>query len=89
MDEEVGRNGWTAVSRDAGKIFPKGLHSNKPSPLLVSDIAFPSDDRIVQETIKYAQEKLPRQTFNHSMRVYYFGKAPLSSILTSSIQVCV
>ncbi|EQL03623.1 Cyanamide hydratase, HD-type [Ophiocordyceps sinensis CO18] len=36
---------------------------------------FPHDDAVVADMCEYAKLKLPQQTFNHSMRVYYFATA--------------
>lgn len=66
-------HGWTAVPRDPNVILAGRPYIHSPSPLLVKDIAFPSEDAIVAKAQQYAQEKLPPQTFNHSMRVFYFG----------------
>ncbi|KAI5458774.1 hypothetical protein BGZ63DRAFT_466444 [Mariannaea sp. PMI_226] len=72
---EVAENGWTAVPVDAGAIFTKGPFLNAPEPITVDDIEFPSNDPIVAEVQKYVKEHLPAQTFNHSMRVFYFCTA--------------
>jgi cyanamide hydratase len=71
--DTIALHGWTAVAVDAKAILNGRPYINKPEPLLVKDIAFPSDDPIVTQIHAYAKEKLPPQTFNHSMRVYYFG----------------
>ncbi|KND91940.1 Cyanamide hydratase [Tolypocladium ophioglossoides CBS 100239] len=72
---EVTQNGWHAVPLDAGRIFNGRPYINKPGPLLVSDIKFPSEDPVVAKVRDFAKEKLPRQTFSHSMRVYYYTTA--------------
>lgn len=71
---EVAQNGWTAVPVDAGKIFKNGPFINRPESLLASEIVFPSADPVVAEVQDYAKKHLQRQTFHHSMRVFYFGK---------------
>ncbi|KAK3938249.1 hypothetical protein QBC46DRAFT_441276 [Diplogelasinospora grovesii] len=75
--DAVALHGWTAVARDADLIFKRQPYLHKPRPLSVSDIAFPSDDPIVEKVQAYAKEKLPPQTYNHSIRVYYFSMAIL------------
>ncbi len=65
---------------DANAIFLGKPYLNKPEPLLFDDIKFPSDDTVVAKVQQYAKEKLPAKTFNHSMRVFYFGKLLLSLI---------
>ena len=73
--DEVLQNGWTAVPLDAGIIFSGKPFINPPEPLLAADIEFPSaKDPIVKQVQEHAQKVLTRQTYNHSMRVYYFGE---------------
>lgn len=71
---EVLLNGWTAVPVDAGQLFKGNTYKNAPTPIKIDDIKFPSDDPIVVKVQGYAKEKLPAETYNHSMRVYYYGK---------------
>lgn len=70
---EVEANGWTAVPIDAMQLFNGKTYRHVPEALLVADMKFPSDDPLVAKVQAYAKEKLPEQTFNHSMRVFYFG----------------
>ncbi|KAL4908495.1 hypothetical protein BDW74DRAFT_147523 [Aspergillus multicolor] len=72
---EVGANGWTAVPVDAGAIFGDKPFINEPKPICLDKICFPSEDSIVSKTAEYAKRVLHPETFNHSMRVYYFGMA--------------
>ncbi|KAF4901403.1 Cyanamide hydratase [Colletotrichum fructicola] len=60
---------------DAGKIFGDKPFLHEPAPISVQDIQFPSDDPVVAETLGYAKDRLHAQTFNHSMRVFYYGRA--------------
>ncbi|POR31509.1 Cyanamide hydratase [Tolypocladium paradoxum] len=69
---ETAQNGWHAVPLDPSRIFNGKPYVNKPGPLLVSDIKFPSEDPVVATVRDFARDKLPRQTFHHSMRVYYY-----------------
>ncbi|KAF6814156.1 cyanamide hydratase [Colletotrichum sojae] len=73
--DEIASNGWTAVPVDAGKIFGDKPFLHAPEPLSVNDIKFPADDPVVAKTLQYAQTRLHAQTFNHSMRVFYYGMA--------------
>ncbi|KAF3811618.1 Cyanamide hydratase [Colletotrichum gloeosporioides] len=72
---DIEANGWTAVPVDAGKIFGDKPFLHEPAPISVQDIQFPSDDPVVAKTLTYAKERLHAQTFNHSMRVFYYGMA--------------
>lgn len=76
--DTVALHGWTAVPRDAKVILAGKPYINKPESLLVKDIKFPSEDPVVASIQEYALEKLSPQTFNHSMRVYYFCRETVS-----------
>ncbi|CAI0649199.1 unnamed protein product, partial [Colletotrichum noveboracense] len=67
---------------DAGKIFGDKPFLHEPAPISVQDIQFPSDDPVVAETLGYAKDRLHAQTFNHSMRVFYYEKASSFSPVT-------
>jgi cyanamide hydratase len=71
--DDIAKHGWTAVPRDSNVIFKTKPISN-PSALEVADMHFPADDPVVAEVQRYAKEHLLEQTYNHSMRVYYWGK---------------
>lgn len=71
---EVAQHGWTAIARDPQIVLSGKSNLHEPAPLLVKDIAFPGDDVLVAQVQAYAKSKLAPQTYNHSMRVYYFGE---------------
>ncbi|ROW09778.1 hypothetical protein VMCG_02164 [Cytospora schulzeri] len=73
--DSLALQGWTAVVRDPKVLLSGKPYINKPSPLLVKDIPFPSDDTLVVKVQEYARDKLTPQTYNHSMRVFYFGES--------------
>jgi len=64
--------GLTAVPAASKSILPKPPSTTKPYP--ISSTSVPSTP-LAKRIQAYAQEKLPRQTFHHSMRVYHFGLA--------------
>jgi cyanamide hydratase len=71
-NQELTANGWIAVHRS----FSKGLlnvDQNSPAKISVADVKLPKSD-LVRTTYEYAMKELPEKTFNHSMRVYYYGK---------------
>jgi len=72
----VALHGWTAVPVDPEAILHGKPYIHEPKPILVRDIAFPSSDPLVVRVQRYAQEKLPVQTYNHSMRAFYWGLSP-------------
>ncbi|UKZ55060.1 hypothetical protein TrVGV298_008877 [Trichoderma virens] len=63
------------VRRHAGTLFGDRPSTVEPLPLSITELGFPSSDGVVAKTINYAKATLHPQTFNHSMRVYYFGMA--------------
>lgn len=71
--DPIAEHGWTPVPVDAEAIFKGRPYLNRPIPILAKDIHFPSDDVIVAKVQAYAKEHLPPQTYNHSMRVFYWG----------------
>ncbi len=75
-NDPVAEHGWTAVPLDAEAIFKGKPYLHKPTPVLVKDIHFPSDDPLVAKAQQYAKEQLPQQTYNHSMRIFYWGTPP-------------
>ncbi|KAJ4076652.1 hypothetical protein NW760_015351 [Fusarium oxysporum] len=75
--KELTQNGWTAVPADAGKIFQNGPYTNEPDYVDVNSIEFPSNDPIVSKTQQYAKVHLLKQTYHHSMRVYYWASVIL------------
>jgi|TARA_R110002003_G_scaffold96_2_gene7353 cyanamide hydratase len=68
---EPSANGWTAVPRSFQKSLAD-VDKNKQAELSVSDATPPSSD-IAQKTEQFAKQQLPEKTFNHSMRVWYYG----------------
>ncbi|PWY88020.1 cyanamide hydratase [Aspergillus sclerotioniger CBS 115572] len=71
--DEVKANGWTSVPANAGAIFKDLSFIDKVVAMQLDDIKFPYEDPIVAMTLQYAKIALHPETFNHSMRVYYFG----------------
>ncbi|KAM7189614.1 hypothetical protein V8F33_009982 [Rhypophila sp. PSN 637] len=82
--ENIALHGWTATPRGADTILKSRPYLHEPGPLLVKDIKFPSDDPIVAKVQAYAREKLPRQTYHHSMRVFYLASAIISQQFPST-----
>lgn len=80
-NNDVAIHGWTPVVRDHQALLSGKPYINKPTTILIKDIEFPSDD-VVAKVRKHAQEKLPAPTFNHSMRVFYFGMEEKPVLLT-------
>ncbi|KAI1841547.1 hypothetical protein JX265_013512 [Neoarthrinium moseri] len=71
--DDIAKHGWSAVPRDSNDIFGDNPYLHKPPVMTVDKIPFPSEDPIVSNVQTYAKEHLQEPTYNHSMRVYYFG----------------
>lgn len=71
-EETVKNYGLRALPAAAKAVLPESPESPQPFP--VSSTPVPKT-ALAQRIQAYAKEKLPRQTFNHSMRVYHFGLA--------------
>ncbi len=74
-NNDVAVHGWTSVPRDARVVLSGGDYLHEPTSLLVQNIPFPSDDKLVVKIQKYAEQRLAPETYNHSMRTYYFGES--------------
>lgn len=73
MSKTVQEHGWTAVPRSLEKLVTRRKNPQPSKPMTVDEIPQP-DSPLVRSVMKYARENLPGQTFNHSMRVFYYGK---------------
>ncbi|KAH6678427.1 cyanamide hydratase family HD domain-containing protein [Halenospora varia] len=69
--------GWTPVPRDLSILLKEQSQASGNAPTVtVSSIPLPSSE-LATKLHEYAKKELALQTFNHSMRVYYYGQAIL------------
>jgi len=73
MSNAVENFGWSSVPRSHEALL-KDLSSKKPEPLKVEDISLPSTP-LIEKVHAYAKSHLAPETYNHSMRVFYYGQA--------------
>ncbi|KAJ9669582.1 hypothetical protein H2201_000449 [Coniosporium apollinis] len=73
MSDSHDKYGWTAVPRSQSVLL-KDAQPKDPEPLKVSDIDLPSSP-VIDQVHEYAKKNLPEETYNHSMRVFYYGQA--------------
>jgi len=66
-------NGWHAVPRSHSEALSH-IDCSSPMGVRVDNVTLPNTD-IAKKAYEYARAELPEQTFNHSMRVYYYGVA--------------
>jgi cyanamide hydratase len=66
--------GWQAVPSDLTLLLKlQSESSDSPAPVYsISQLARP-DDELSNAVYEYAKRELPKETFNHSMRVFYYG----------------
>jgi len=80
MSKVEEEHGWTPVPRSMDKMLASRKDPKPPIPLKPADFPLP-DSPMVKTVTAYAKETLPKETFHHSMRVYYYGKPPFSILL--------
>lgn len=70
-------HGFDAVPRDP-EVILEG--HNKASPYIpMRDIAVP-DTKVVCAVDEYVKQELSHETYNHSVRVYYYGTITVASM---------
>lgn len=65
-------HGWTAQPRSFSAFLGDTNALPAPEPQRVDDIPLPSTP-LANAVLEYAKRELREETFNHSMRVYYYG----------------
>lgn len=76
--------GWAAQPRDVSVLLDGKKNNNEPKPQTVADTSLP-DTQLATAVLEYARKQLPTETFNHSMRVYYYGTVALPSTRWTSL----
>lgn len=71
-DEQISEYGWTALSCDPEQWGGLTKYNKEPVPQLVKDVPLP-DTPLVKAAMDHVKNELPVHTFNHSMRVFYYG----------------
>ena len=74
-DDIIENYGYTAVERNVEPLIQKLKDEGKinANPVFVKDIEM-ANTPLVKKVMEFAQHELPIEVFNHSMRVYYYGK---------------
>ena len=65
-------HGWTAQPRDVSAFLGAKDRLKAPEYQAVNSIPLP-DTPLAKAVLDYARKELREETFNHSMRVYYYG----------------
>lgn len=71
MSDAIQAYGWAAKPRDPTIFLREKVHKD-PVPQTVESIRLP-DTPLAKRLLEYAKQKLNTGTFNHSMRVFYYG----------------
>ncbi|KAI7156808.1 cyanamide hydratase [Hortaea werneckii] len=74
MATPIEKHGWTAVPRSLEKLLTERQEKREPWPLKVEDLPLP-EGSLVGKVMDYARTHLPVQTLNHSLRVFFYGRA--------------
>jgi cyanamide hydratase len=74
-DEQIAEYGWTALSCDPTQWGSNKKYNHEPKPQLCNQVPIP-DTPLIKSAMDYAKAELPEHTFNHSMRVFYYGTFP-------------
>ena len=72
MSDVLQNYGWTAVPRDPSALLDGKKNVNDPKAHCVQSITVPQTP-LAKAVYDYAKRQLNEQTFNHSMRVYFYG----------------
>ncbi|KAH8808395.1 hypothetical protein F5884DRAFT_369000 [Xylogone sp. PMI_703] len=74
----IEKYGWTAVPRKVETLLSQSQNASDPARAIpVSTIELPTS-QLTKSVWQYVKDRLPVETFNHSMRVYYYGQAILA-----------
>lgn len=79
MSDVLKNHGWTAVPRDPSALLHGKKNVKDPKPHYVESITVPQTP-LANAVYDYARRQLIEQTFNHSMRVYFYGTSPTGSL---------
>ncbi|KAI9691779.1 MAG: hypothetical protein M1822_007851 [Bathelium mastoideum] len=74
MTNPIKDYGWEAVPRSFERLLASRPEIKKAEPVKVEDIKVP-DTQLAKSVVDYARRELREETFNHSMRVFYYGQA--------------
>jgi cyanamide hydratase len=84
-DEQILEYGWTALPCDPSQWGGDKKNHHNPTPQLCEQVPIP-DTPLVKAAMEYVKSELPEHTFNHSMRVFYYGKSPSTLLLPSCLR---
>ncbi|KAG9605931.1 putative cyanamide hydratase, partial [Aureobasidium melanogenum] len=72
-DEQIAEYGWTALPCDPEQWGGNKKNNRDPVVQLCSQVPLPNTP-LVKAALEHVKKELPDHTFNHSMRVFYYGR---------------
>jgi cyanamide hydratase len=75
MADPVKAYGWTAMPRKVETLLASRTDVQAPAPVSVRDITLPNSP-LAKAVLEHTKKELAPETFNHSMRVFYYGTYP-------------
>lgn len=85
-EAQIKEYGWGTQPCDP-KLWGGDRKYNKaPLPQLCANVPLP-DTPVVKAAMQYAKKELPVHTFNHSMRVFYYGMSTVQLVVGISAQI--
>lgn len=72
-DDQIAEYGWTALPCDPEQWGGHKKNNRDPVVQLCSQVPLPNT-LLVKTAMDHVKNELPEHTFNHSMRVFYYGK---------------
>ena len=64
--------GFAAVPRSVSNLLDGKTNNVSPTPIVITDIPIPSST-LATAVHDYARKALPKETYHHSMRVFFYG----------------
>lgn len=72
-EEQIAEYGWTSLSCDPAQWGENKSYNKEPVTQLCNEVEMPATP-LVTAAMEHVKRELPEHTFNHSMRVFYYGK---------------
>lgn len=77
--DTVEKHGWTSVPHDQSVLL-QGVSPWDPADYTFAEMDFlESEKGLTARVAEYALKNFPKQVYNHSLRVYFYGQPPQSS----------
>ena len=75
MSNPIQDYGWEAQPRSFEALLASRVAPRKAEPVKINDIKVPNT-KLARDVAEYTRKEYEEQTFNHCMRVFYYGNPP-------------